>query len=126
MEKRKNERVEIKIWAANNSNQEVAIWLGEDYLDKNLDFKFCYSTKNVSTSGIFLETQTPLEIGCLLYLEFGLPQTDMKIEVIGKVVRVIQNGDYNDGMGLEFINVSEKDKQLLVTFVEKYYGNSNN
>jgi len=123
MEKRKGERIGFRVWADNNSEHEIALWLGEEFKGKN-DFKFCYSTRNVSETGLFLETTTPLNVDDILNLEFSMPGTEKSINVDAKVARVRHEGDLNDGMGVEFINLSEDDKLFIKKFVEKYSGNN--
>jgi len=123
MEKRKGERIGFRVWADNNSEHEIALWLGEEYKDKN-DFKFCYSTRDISETGMFLETMTPLKVNDILNLEFSMPGTEKSINVDAKVVRTRQEGDLNDGMGVEFLNLSEEDKKFIRKFVEKYSGGS--
>ncbi|MBN2695392.1 PilZ domain-containing protein [bacterium] len=113
IDKRKNQRAGIKVWAENNNQNEVALWLGEEF--KNLpEFTFCYSTRNISSSGIFLETKTPLDLESLLELEFTLPPDNVKIEITGKVVHINE-----EGMGIEFIDMDEEVKVIIDDFVEK-------
>jgi Tfp pilus assembly protein PilZ len=116
-EKRRKERSEIKVWANNNTDEEIALWLGAEYI-KNTNFKFCYSTKDISESGIFLETKTPLSIGSMVDLDFRFPDTDKNVAIKGKVVRVVTNS-INDGMGIEFVDLEEKYKVLINKFIEK-------
>jgi len=123
MEKRKGERIGFRVWADNNSEHEIALWLGEDFKGKD-DFKFCYSSRDVSESGMFLETMTPLNIDDVLNLEFSMPGTDKSISVSAKVVRTLQEGNLNDGMGVVFVDLSENDKLFIKEFVEKYSGNN--
>jgi len=116
-EKRRKERSEIKVWANNNTDEEIALWLGEEYT-KNTNFKFCYSTKDISETGIFLETKTPLSVGSMVDLDFDFPGTDKKVAIKGKVVRVVTNS-INDGMGIEFVDLDEEYKVLINEFIEK-------
>jgi len=125
MEKRKGERIGFRVWADNNSEHEISLWLGEEYKNKD-DFKFCYSTRNISETGMFLETMTPLNVNDVLNLEFSMPGTNKSINVDAKVVRIRKEGDLNDGMGVEFINISEEDKNFIREFIEKYSGRNNN
>jgi uncharacterized protein (TIGR02266 family) len=125
MEKRQGQRIGFRVWADNNSEQEISLWLGEDFEARD-DFKFCYSSKDVSESGMFLETTTPLNIDDVLNLEFSMPGTEKSISVNAKVARVRTEGDFNDGMGVLFIDLSEEDKIFIKEFVEKYSGNNIN
>jgi len=125
MEKRQGERVGLRVWADNNSEHEIALWLGEDFATRD-DFKFCYSSTNISKTGMFLETMTPLEINDVLNLEFSMPGTEKSISVTAKVIRIIKEGKANDGMGVEFIELSENDEKFIDEFVEKYNGDNIN
>jgi len=125
MEKRKSERVGFRVWADNNSEQEMALWLGEEFANRD-DFKFCYSSKNISKTGMFLETMTPLNMGDILNLDFSMPGTEKSITVNAKVVRIRKEGNLDDGMGVEFISLSDADKEFIEEFVEKYNGDSIN
>ncbi len=112
IDKRKSQRAGIKVWAENNSQNEVALWLGEDF--ENLtEFTFCYSTRNISSSGIFLETQTPLDLESILDLEFILPPDNIKMALIGKVVHINE-----DGMGIEFIDLDDEAQHIIDDFVQ--------
>ena len=113
----------FRVWADNNSEEEIALWLGEDFKTEN-DFKFCYSTRDLSESGMFLETITPLKVNSILKLEFSMPGTDKSISVSAKVVRTREEGDLNDGMGVEFIDLTDDDKEFIKKFVEKYNGSN--
>ncbi len=125
MEKRQDERVSLRVWADNNSDQEISLWLGEDFpmID---DFKFCYSSRDISEKGMFLETMTPLKIDDVLDLEFTIPEINKSIRVNAKVIRTRQEGDLNDGMGVVFMNLSETDKIFIKEFIEKYSGDNIN
>ena len=125
MEKRQGERVGFRVWADNNSEQEIALWLGSDFSATG-DFKFCYSSKDISQTGMFLETMTPLGIDDVLNLEFNMPGVEKSITVSAKVVRITKNGDSGDGMGVEFIELNDDDKKFVNEFVEKYYASDIN
>jgi len=125
MEKRRDERVGFRVWADNNSEQEISLWLGENFQARD-DFKFCYSSKNISKTGMFLETMTPLDIDDELNLEFTVPGIDKSIVVVARVIRVRKEGNLDDGMGVEFVNLSVDDKTFIEEFIEKYNGDSIN
>ena len=117
-EKRKTERSEIKVWASNNTREEVAVWLGEEFCN-NIDFKFCYSTKDISESGIFLETQTPLAVGTVLELDFKFPDSEDTVIIKGEVIRIVIDSDEFNGMGIKFIDLEDKYKKMINSFVKK-------
>lgn len=125
MEKRISDRTRIRVWAENNTNHEVALWLGEEYVDL-AHFKFCYTTRDISTTGLFLETRNPLPIGEILELEFSFPGVEKKMSIKGKIIRTQELGKKSDGMGLQFIDITPKMAELIALFVEQYNGSFNN
>jgi len=66
---------------------------------------------NISASGVFIKTKTPLEIGTRVDLRFTVIMDDIEtIEGIGEVVRVQSNPD---GMGVVFTELSSYSKRLI-------------
>ncbi len=66
-------------------------------------------TRDLSPSGLFVQTSAPIEIGMRCALAFPLPGYDDKVHVIGRVVRTVptetrDNGHVSrvPGMGVEF------------------------
>jgi uncharacterized protein (TIGR02266 family) len=66
-------------------------------------------TRDLSPSGIFVQTAVPIEIGMRCALAFPLPGRDSKVHVIGRVVRSVPpetspgSSDMRiPGMGVEF------------------------
>jgi diguanylate cyclase (GGDEF)-like protein len=66
-------------------------------------------TRDLSPSGIFVQTSVPIEIGMRCALAFPLPGRDSKVHVIGRVVRSVPPEMTRDsretrvpGMGVEF------------------------
>lgn len=72
-------------------------------------------TKDVSISGIFLETEVPLEIGSHLEISFSIPLNGNKKEIKSDaiVIRKSQNG-----YGLGFFEISEGAKVFLEEFIK--------
>ncbi len=119
MERRRKERVDIQVWVSNNSLEEIREWLGEEFIGKDIDFKFCYSSEDISENGIFLKTETPLEIGSLLDLDFKFPDLEDNVQVKGRVVRIKEKDGLQLGMGIEFIDLEEKYKKMIRDFVKE-------
>lgn|SRR5690606_3702551 len=79
---------------------------------------------NVSEHGIFIQTDQPKKKGTLIELEFSLPDSNEKIKVLGKVMwvnpfRKDSDKNYNPGMGIRFENLSDIDRETLLTSVKK-------
>lgn len=94
-----------------------------DYeIESEDSFLFEYMT-NLSRGGIFLSTRNPLAEGTVTKLRFSLPEESRVIEVTGKVTWINPyrpDGDNpNPGMGIEFIDLAEKDKDAITRIVRK-------
>lgn len=79
------------------------------------DFLAEYSA-DISTSGMFIRTDEPRELGALIYLQFWLNDGSKLIEGLGKVVRVNEPGadaQRVPGMGVEFVNFDEDSMALI-------------
>ena len=78
-------------------------------------------TGNISEGGVFIATEAPLEIGSVVSLNFKLPNSPIEINVDGEV-RWIKDRSATDthtlpGMGIHFINLDTKSKQIIEAFV---------
>jgi len=84
--------------------------------DVNLEFDSAESfireyVMNVSRSGAFVRTRSPLPIGTRVRLRFTVMLDDPEtLEGIGEVVRL---GERPRGMGVVFVELSEPSKSLL-------------
>ncbi len=66
---------------------------------------------NISASGAFIKTDSPLPIGTEVNLRFTVIMNDIEtIEGVGKVVRVESNPT---GMGVVFVKLSDYSEQLI-------------
>jgi len=86
-------------------------------------FLFEY-TSNLSRGGIFLATRNPLPIGTQIHLRFTLPAPENRtIKVTGQVAWVNEykpgKVNLNPGMGIEFVNLSEKDNEAITRLVKR-------
>jgi len=77
--------------------------------------KYEGKTKDVSISGILLETDVPLEIGSHLEISFSIPLDHQKKEIKAEAI-VVRKA--KDGYGLGFFDISEGAKIYLKEFVE--------
>ena len=85
-------------------------------------FLFEYTT-NMSRDGIFLQTRKPLEPATMLNLRFNLPDSDRAIQVQGKVIWINEyrpeGENLNPGMGIQFLDLNEEDKERITRLVRK-------
>src|SRR5262245_36460847 len=84
----------------------------QDYLDKTLD---------ISESGMFIETDTPMELGEEVIFKFALPGRP-PITVRGRVKRVNKRNGFlspqkPEGMGIEFTTLDSLSTSILREFV---------
>lgn len=76
---------------------------------------------NISEGGLYLRTYAPLPERTLLHLKFTLPRDTDEITAICEVVRTVPLGadfDTEPGMGLRFVDLSEKALQQVRNFVQ--------
>jgi DNA-binding response OmpR family regulator len=79
---------------------------------------FCRS-RNISATGMLIETNKRLAEGARLSCLFYLPNSQ-KIEASGKVIRTTEkaSGDKENLYGIQFTDIAPETKQLLLAFVE--------
>jgi len=89
--------------------------------------------RNLSPSGMFIETKNPLRPATNLLLEFKLPIQELPIKAYCKVVwtkNSMNSESEPPGMGAHFINICELDKKRLAKYyeslTEEYTLNSDN
>ncbi len=83
-------------------------------------------TRDLSPSGVFVETPVPIEIGMRCALSFPLPTADGNVHVIGRVVRTVPPcsplgpGDLRaPGMGVEFERFGPEDRHAIDGFLHQ-------
>jgi uncharacterized protein (TIGR02266 family) len=82
------------------------------YVHKN-DYLISF-TKNISAEGMFVETENPPEVGSTIKLIVSLGDLD-KMEIDAEVIWINKGPLSKDhGMGLKFLNMTEKDKDALL------------
>lgn len=80
------------------------------------DFIAEYVT-NISRSGVFIRSKTPLPVGTRVNLKFSVILDDFEtIEGEGEVVRVVNEGD-EKGMGVVFTKLTEHSRKLINALV---------
>ena len=81
--------------------------------------QFLGKAKNISESGIFLESNRLLEVGNVFQLSFRLPRLDEQVSGRGEVVRVVREEDSGlYGAGIRFIEMPETAIDRIRAFVE--------
>jgi len=83
------------------------------------DESFYCRTRNISATGMLIETDTPLANGARLSCFFYLPNAK-KVQVSGKIIRIIDQspGDEDYQYGVMFTNTSPEVRKLLYEYVE--------
>lgn len=81
---------------------------------KTVDELFSEFARNINEGGVFVETETPSEIGSSVAMQFQIPGSHEPIQVMGRVVRVTE-GDHHEppGMGIEFEDLDDQSRDLI-------------
>ena len=76
--------------------------------------------QNISASGIFIRSDSPLPKGTPVYLRFTLVLDELQtITGEGRVIRVVEpGGDELPGMGVVFTRLTKYSKKLLQILLE--------
>jgi type IV pilus assembly protein PilZ len=79
---------------------------------------------DLSGGGLFISTENPLERGEQFLLRLQLPGAPdpmkIKCEVVWTGKKPEEAGKYTTGMGVKFIEVTKKDKQMLKQFLKPW------
>jgi CheY-like chemotaxis protein len=87
--------------------------------DSREGFFFLGHTRNLSVSGLLLETDHPLEVGRAMGLRFFLPGRPQELTAVAEVVRERNAAFGLRQFGLRFRKVSEADKIAIAEFVAR-------
>lgn len=90
-------------------------------VDSEKEFSSDYS-ENLSTTGLFIVTNSNFEIGTSLELHFSLPNSKQIIKVVGKVVRkstIQRAGKAHLGFGVEFEKIDAACKKIIADYIER-------
>jgi len=81
---------------------------------------FYCRTKNISATGMMIETRKRLAESARLTCQFYLPDAT-RIQASGKIVRIMQqtSGDEGHQYGLMFTDIAPERKRMLAGFVER-------
>ncbi len=95
----------------------VPIQLKVDVEYPNAHYLFEYSS-NLSQSGIFIQTDNPLEPGTHVHLAFLLPDKHA-IRTRGEVMWVNDDEESEAGMGVKFLGLNIDDRERILTAIKK-------
>lgn len=94
-----------------------------DYLKLSDELKPMYDivnnsySKNISASGIKFVIQEKVPLGSFLELHIKIPTVKKFIAAIGKVTRCDSEKEKNFGVGISFIWISKRDKELIDEYI---------
>ncbi len=74
------------------------------------------STSNISSNGISLHLEAPLEAGTILYILLNLEETS-KIRVLAQVKRSLRKDSNRYMVGLHYIKIDSRDLEVLTKFI---------
>jgi uncharacterized protein (TIGR02266 family) len=78
--------------------------------------------KNISQGGLFVSGRAPLSVGERFPMEFVLPDNKTKVQCTCEVVwrrRYGRNDVVSGGMGIKFVDLSERVKRVIGTWVKR-------
>jgi Tfp pilus assembly protein PilZ len=73
--------------------------------------------KNISKSGLFIETGNPLLVGDEIFMSFNMQGYDRPLKIKGKIVHANQQG-----IGVEFKEISPYVAQMIEALIERMKG----
>jgi type IV pilus assembly protein PilZ len=81
---------------------------------KTVDELFSEFARNINEGGLYVETDSPPQLGSSVALQFKIPGGEDPIQVIGRVVR-ISEGELGEppGMGIEFDDLNGQSRELI-------------
>lgn len=77
---------------------------------------------NISLGGMFIRTSQQRDVGSMVYIQFRLEDGSKLIEGLGKVVHVNPPGHAAPGIGVEFVNLDTKSRELIHDIVTERLG----
>lgn len=100
-ERRTKERIPVKMWIRN--------------IDGNANY--FQQTGNLSVSGMYILSPNPYPDNTTIQLEFQVPGTDHIVNCKALVLRNTSDGQFM-GLSVKFIDMSEKDRQIVSKAVD--------
>ena len=88
--------------------------------DRTFDGAMYFFSRNVSSTGIFIESNLFLQEGVIVRLQFLLPGSDFAVDAVGRVIRVESRMEPQEGivpgLGIEFLEITDEEKAQIETF----------
>ena len=94
-----------------------------EHMRKNCSLDVVFTTRgqeykdvilNISTVGVFIETNTTLSVGQEMALTFNLPNYEHQLTLEASVAWIGSNG-----IGIQFTNLSSYQEEIIRTYIEK-------
>lgn len=81
---------------------------------KTVDELFSEFARNINEGGLYVETDSPPQLGSSVALQFKIPGGEGPIQVMGRVVRICE-GEIGEppGMGIEFDDLNGQSRELI-------------
>lgn len=104
--------------AAGTARREERVTINKEF--ESFDAFITEYVTNISRSGVFIRSKSPLPVGTVVNLHFTVIMDDIEaIEGTGEVVRV---DDDPPGMGVVFTEISSYSKDLIDKLLTKRLG----
>ena len=104
--------------AASSERREERVTINKEF--ESFDAFISEYVTNISRSGVFIRSKSPLPVGTVVNLHFTVIMDDIEaIEGTGEVVRV---DDDPPGMGVVFTEISSYSKDLIDKLLTKKLG----
>jgi CheY-like chemotaxis protein len=85
-------------------------------ISKILDLEFVCFSHDISSTGILIESEHPLDLGCRITCKFSLPGTHL-MEIEGEVVRFMNVTECDYLYGIKFINLPLSCCRLIDNYI---------
>jgi len=101
------------------ARETLRVLLSASVMGRVDDEPFLCRVRNISATGMLIESDTPLAEGARLYCTFYLPNAK-KIEVSGKIIRTLKQspGHEDHHYGLMFTDITVVTKRHLADYIE--------
>jgi response regulator RpfG family c-di-GMP phosphodiesterase len=101
------------------ARENVRVLMSASVDSRSEDDSFLCRTRNMSATGMLIETNQVLAEGARIFCEFYLPNAK-KIKASGKIIRAVDQvpGDEDFLYGLMFTDITSEARQQLLEYVE--------
>ncbi len=77
---------------------------------------------DLSTSGVFVHTEQPRQVGSMVFLKLALPDGSRLAEGFGRVARVGRDPSGHQGMGVQFIHFDDQSMDIVEEIIAGQLG----